>query len=285
MASQFCAIPMRAIEDERLSAAHWRVLAYVAHRDRMGHGGRHCIEGPSKIAAGIGGGIARETVSRKLADLVRWQYLRRAGGELAVVYAEEERDQTVTAEGEKRDQTVTDASDGRDQLVTESVTSWSRGRDQSVTESVTSSSHIIEKEERKKERREEIINTTTQPIEGQVITFASELREACGVARFSKHWTDANVAKCYEEWRQADPSLTKADILKAVRAYREANPFCEINSVRFIRRILAEHQGRRPDRMSYRERDRALHIRTRDDFLRAAVELDEKLKGGEESVR
>lgn len=70
----FAGVPLRAVQDDRLTATDWRVLVAIAAHDRFGGNGRGCIAGRARLA-----GMAKceeVTASRAIARLVRFGYLK-----------------------------------------------------------------------------------------------------------------------------------------------------------------------------------------------------------------
>jgi hypothetical protein len=71
---QFCPLPVAAMGDDRLSGNDWRVLAAVAHHDRLGANGRHCYASTATLSAETR--LHDKTISRSLARLREWGYIR-----------------------------------------------------------------------------------------------------------------------------------------------------------------------------------------------------------------
>lgn len=73
MTDQFCAIPIRAIGDSRLSAADFRVLGAIAWHDRMGRNGSGCYASHRTLAAEAK--IEYTALSRQIDRLAGYGYI------------------------------------------------------------------------------------------------------------------------------------------------------------------------------------------------------------------
>lgn len=69
----FSGIPARAIGDDRLSATHWRALTAVSYYDRFYRNRLGCLVSQTKLADQTR--MTRETLNRRLQDLMEWGYI------------------------------------------------------------------------------------------------------------------------------------------------------------------------------------------------------------------
>jgi hypothetical protein len=70
---KFVAVPVRALNDERLAARHWRVLMAIAYHDRLGKNGQGCWATNQRLAELTG--LSYNRVAEALSDLRAWGYI------------------------------------------------------------------------------------------------------------------------------------------------------------------------------------------------------------------
>lgn len=77
---QYCAVPVSAMSDARLSATDWRVLAVIAWHDRFGRNGIGCYARHEILSAETG--VEYSSLSRSIARLVECGYISKTRHQL-----------------------------------------------------------------------------------------------------------------------------------------------------------------------------------------------------------
>ena len=72
----FCPIPGRAMRDDRLTQAHWRLLAAICRFDGLGRNGQNCWASATRLAEETG--LHEVTVRARLPQLEQFGYIERA---------------------------------------------------------------------------------------------------------------------------------------------------------------------------------------------------------------